>query len=428
MKAEIHGKFDPRSTLPGDRIEDTLTDAVFSTLSYLPPRILTAVLATAVPLLPLTPDEVGDALIEFWPSFPSGTEPDVVLTVGGWMIVIEAKYTSPFSTGEADIDHQLVGEWRDGLTDAKAKRLQGPVVIAVTDDPAQPADIEIARRAVADLPEFPERDPDHTETIEWISWQNLAKTIEEHVPGLSRQEHRMVEDLFDLMERRGVRRMFEPFNPEDYWMLTSANRVAAKRVFPAIATFNQELLEHLDGRMAWGGSQESIWSYRNYGLTSPTSWPMSYIMLPFWPITWPEREGTQACLYTLFNLNAPRLEVGWFQATRQHGDAKRNWVPFAANLALAINSFGEQHLAVLSTGDNYAMREEARNATDVDADWLAGNFARFSKIRVVRDIPIEDVVSTKVVADMLLEDMATIDSQPAIFESLTAAELLKPGG
>ena len=41
--AEIHGKLSRESTLAAERLEDTLTDAVFGALRYLPRKVLGAV-------------------------------------------------------------------------------------------------------------------------------------------------------------------------------------------------------------------------------------------------------------------------------------------------------------------------------------------------------------------------------------------------
>lgn len=429
MKAEVRGKVDPASTLPGDRMEDTLTDAVFSTLTYLPAEVFAAVLA---PLLPASanPVDLTEPLVQFWPSLPTGTEPDVVVTVDGWMVVFEAKYRSPFSTGPEATDHQLVREWADARPVAEAQQLHGPVVVAVTADPAQPPDIAHVRDCIAALPEFADADLAPGEAVRWVSWQQIAAVIESCLPTLAPHSQTLVEDLFDFLERRGVRRMFEPFNPEDYWLINSANRVAAKRVFPAIATFADELLSHLDGHMAWGGADQGIWNYRSLGRTSPSSWPFSYVMLPFWPTDWPPRVGTQAALIAMFNLREPRLEVGWLQSAKTISTARTHWGPLAGQLADAFDAFGPDHLVTLasaSVGD-YANRDEFRRADDRDAVWLEANLARYTTILVVRDVPIQDVVSTRAVADMLLDTKAAIDAHPAIFESLAAAGLLVSGG
>lgn len=426
MKAEVHGKVDPASTLPGDRMEDTLTDAVFSTLTYLPAEVFAAVLA---PLLPASahPLDLAEPLVQFWPSLPTGTEPDVVVTVDGWMVVFEAKYQSPFSTGSDPSDHQLVREWADARPVAHAQQLHGPVVVAVTADPAQPPDIAQAKDCIAASADFAGVDLDPGEAVRWMSWQHIATVIESHHPGLAPHEQTLVEDLFDLMERRGVRRMFEPFNPEDYWLINSANRVAAKRVFPAIAAFADELLSHLDGHMTWGGADQGIWNYRSLGRTSPSSWPFSYVMLPFWPTDWPKRIGTQAALVAMFNLREPRLEVGWFQSAKTISTAKTHWAPLADRLAEAFSTLGPDHLVTLASASigDYANRDEFRQADARDAVWLEANLAKYTTLMAVRDIPVQDVVSSRAVADMLLEDKTAIDTHPAIFESLTAAGLLE---
>lgn len=424
MKAEVHGKVDPASTLPGDRMEDTLTDAVFSTLTYLPAEVFAAVLSRVLPAS-VRPTDLTEPLVQFWPSFPSGTEPDVVVTVAGWMVVFEAKYQSPFSKGEEDADHQLVREWADARPVVHAQQLQGPVVVAVTADPAQPADINLARDCLCALPDFAEADLKPDEAVRWMSWQEIASVIESHHPDLASHEQTLVEDLFDFMERRGVRRMFEPFNPEDYWLITSANRVAEKRVLPAIATFAEELLGHLDGQMVWGGADQGIWHFRSLARSAASGWPLSYVMLPFWPVGWPTRTATQAALFAMFNLREPRLEVGWFQSAKYINTARTHWVPIADDLASSFSEFGDDHLVTLCAGD-YAHRDQFRRAADNDGPWLADNISKLLSLLVVRDIPIEDVVSSNAVADMLLEDKAAIDAHPVIFQSLADAGLLKP--
>ncbi len=54
---------------------------------------------------------------------------------------------------------------------------------------------------------------------------------------------------------------------------------------------------------------------------------------------------------------------------------------------------------------------------------VEANLAKYTTLMAVRDIPVQDVVSSRAVADMLLEDKTAIDTHPAIFESLTAAGL-----
>ncbi len=63
--------------------------------------------------------------------------------------------------------------------------------------------------------------------------------------------------------------------------------------------------------------------------------------------------------------------------------------------------------------------DRLRNAVRLEA-----NLAKYTTLMAVRDLPIQDLVSSRAVADMLLEDKAAIDTHPAIFESLTAAGLL----
>jgi hypothetical protein len=90
LHALLQGKLDPTVAEP-QRREDALTSTVFGTL----------VLVEAWELLGEwlqlpAPGGAPDAENEcwFWPHLPGGVEPDVVLRLGGTVVVVEAKYRS----------------------------------------------------------------------------------------------------------------------------------------------------------------------------------------------------------------------------------------------------------------------------------------------------------------------------------------------
>jgi hypothetical protein len=90
LHALLQGKLEPTVSEP-QRLEDVLTSTVFGTL----------VLVEAWELLGEwlrlpEPGDGPDAEYEcwFWPHLPGGVEPDVVLRLGGTVMVVEAKYRS----------------------------------------------------------------------------------------------------------------------------------------------------------------------------------------------------------------------------------------------------------------------------------------------------------------------------------------------
>ena len=66
MKAELAGKLSMASPSAQDRLEDTLTDAVFSALRYLPRQVLAEWLGSVLP--PSVTKHITDATVENWVS------------------------------------------------------------------------------------------------------------------------------------------------------------------------------------------------------------------------------------------------------------------------------------------------------------------------------------------------------------------------
>lgn len=187
MLAEIHGKLSLDRTTPADRLEDTLTDAVLGSLRYLPRHVLGAVLCEAFDTT-FSAAQLHEARLRFWPTFPDGTEPDVVVEVGGVMIIVEAKYESPFSQG------QLIREWRHGRRDALARQLSGPWLLAVTAHATEPAELEDARGELANDPAFEDAGLASSSAVRWISWQRIAKRLADEGPRLALHERELVDD------------------------------------------------------------------------------------------------------------------------------------------------------------------------------------------------------------------------------------------
>jgi hypothetical protein len=245
VRAELAGKLSMSSPSRQDRLEDTLTDGVFSALRYLPREVLARWLTSVLPaaMAPQRIDvAVNGARFEFWPTLPGGSEPDVMITVGSLLVIVEAKYHSPFGKGWGR--HQLAVEWEQGRRFATSSGLEGPVVVAITSHLVEPDDINSAR---AQLPivSLEAICVDATDAVVWCRWQSVAEAIEasdqaEWGPGDRAVAHYVLE----LMKRRGVRYMYEGFRTADWWLLAAAADAATERVYPTVAEFAKELTAH----------------------------------------------------------------------------------------------------------------------------------------------------------------------------------------
>ena len=70
--------------------------------------------------LPVSAEDAVKAEFRFWPSFTDGTQPDLVVIVGTYYLLIEAKYHSGFSEETLNCKkHQLVREIEGGAYEAK---------------------------------------------------------------------------------------------------------------------------------------------------------------------------------------------------------------------------------------------------------------------------------------------------------------------
>jgi hypothetical protein len=114
FRAELHGKL-PR---PARESEDVLTSAVFGYLEVAPREVLSLYLRRVLDL-PVSESDAEDALFQFWPTYPDGTEPDLVVEVGDYYLLVEAKLGSGFGVSSTDAEqNQLRREIRQGLSAA----------------------------------------------------------------------------------------------------------------------------------------------------------------------------------------------------------------------------------------------------------------------------------------------------------------------
>lgn len=182
---ELRGKL--ASSLLDD--EDLLTGQVFSLFYYgdrqrfLSPWLRSCGLA-------VTDTDAAQAQFEFWPQFADGTEPDLMIDVGAYLLVIEAKLRSDFGLDRQNDEHnQLRREIHYGRKEAEARH-RTFFLLTVTAEP---------------YPRSPRYDDiPAAERGNWIhrSWQSIADWLEQ-LP--QPRQTAMSRDLLALLWRRNLR-------------------------------------------------------------------------------------------------------------------------------------------------------------------------------------------------------------------------------
>ncbi|KRF35537.1 hypothetical protein [Terrabacter sp. Soil810] len=401
MLAEVHGKTDPESTLPGDRSEDLLTDAVFGTLRHLDPRHGLGPLLTILGVTP-KPDEWDHAEILMWPQIPMPRwpgrviEPDVIVVVGRHVVVFEAKLHSPFSTytgphASQDRDvHQVAVQYAAVRDWAQGRRLNDPVMVAVTADGQRPESLE---QAASDMTTITGR---LGLKVHWLPWHHIAAVLEAQL-GLRPHEARHRQDLLTFMDRRGVRRVFNRIRMEDYWLMAAAQRVAVDRLYPQLRDFFDELTSVLaeDG-VPWSQpAYKSMWlGGSSTAVTKPAEWSRSFVGAQYWPKDWPQRAsnkfGLSLALYVAFDFLNPAVEIGLTIPGPGSAAAQQGWAPFLADLATHLRHADDYDVA-LDAGD-IARPFRTISAADVDEPWLANAAAAMigtAHLRVRGRLPVD---------------------------------------
>ena len=189
--AELHGKFSPNE----ERKEDILTSNVFSFFKYAKREIF---LFQFLKLLNLDIDkkDLDEAEFVFWPSYEDGTEPDVVIVVGRYYLLFEAKFYSGFlGKGEDFSKHQVSREISGGKIEAKNLEKQFRF-IAIT--------------AHYSKQQFLFKNLDITpHEFQWINWHQVAllllQTLTENKT-LDIETFCFADDLYSLLINKNLRK------------------------------------------------------------------------------------------------------------------------------------------------------------------------------------------------------------------------------
>jgi hypothetical protein len=194
--AELHGKLSQRI----ERMEDILTSNVFSFFKYSTREIFLKGYLKKLGF-DVSDQEANEAEFIFWPHFEENTEPDLVIIVGNYYLLIEAKYFSDFG-GETDkTKAQLIREIEGGRLEAKnyGKDL---VLIAITADSYR-KDYKFEVIPSGFRPHFV-----------WTNWQTvssfLSNILEKDIK-IPKQEHDFALDLYNLLDKKNLRE-FQSFD------------------------------------------------------------------------------------------------------------------------------------------------------------------------------------------------------------------------
>jgi len=193
-QAELNGK------LPSGicRMEDILTSNVFSFFKYSNRSIFLKSFLNKEIKLNITDKEAELAEFIFWPILSKNTEPDLVIIVGDWYLLIEAKFNSDFGEETLTRASQLDRELDEGLLEANNLNKKFKLIAITADYYFKPE-------------KFNKINDDY---YVWTNWQKIATllfNIIESEIDLNLYERSFATDLYNLLidkklrEYRGIK-------------------------------------------------------------------------------------------------------------------------------------------------------------------------------------------------------------------------------
>jgi hypothetical protein len=188
--AEIHGKLSEEN----ENKEDILTSNVFSFFKY------TNRGAFFYPFLRLlgldvSIDDCKQAEFVFWPVYANGADPDLVILVGRYYLLVEDKHLSGFGQETPKLKHHLEREVKGGLPEANSLGREFKI-LAITADYYRPPEI------FDGIPIYLKND------AKWINWQSIGFLIYKILKiatNLPPETKLFASDLYDLFIKKNLR-------------------------------------------------------------------------------------------------------------------------------------------------------------------------------------------------------------------------------
>jgi len=188
--AELHGKLSSRV----ERMEDILTSNVFSFFKYSSRDIFLKNYLNKLGFN-ISNQEAEEAEFRFWPVFEDGTEPDLVIMVGNYYLLIEAKYFSEFSMETKKDKHQLLRELNVGKLEAKNYDKEFNLIAITADYYYKKDKFEV----------IPQKFHPH---FKWTNWQSISSFLDNILssnPNIKGPERDFSLDLYNLLDKKHLR-------------------------------------------------------------------------------------------------------------------------------------------------------------------------------------------------------------------------------
>jgi hypothetical protein len=188
--AELRGKLSPRVK----RMEDVLTSNVFSFFKYSSRDIFLKKYLNELGFN-VSDREAVEAEFRFWPVFEDGTEPDLVIIVGDYYLLIEAKYFSGFGEKTETTDDQLKREIKGGQLEAFNYGKEFYLIVITADYYFKEYKFKVIL-------------PDFQAYFKWTNWQLVSSFLDNILSSnlnIKGSERDFCLDLYNLLDKKHLR-------------------------------------------------------------------------------------------------------------------------------------------------------------------------------------------------------------------------------
>jgi hypothetical protein len=143
----------------------------------------------------VTVKDAEEAEFRFWPVFEDDTEPDLVIIVGKYYLLIEAKYFSGFGKKTETTDDQLIREIKGGQLEAKNYNKKFKL-ITIT------ADYYYKKEKFVVIPK------EFHPHFKWTNWQSVSSFLDNTLSSdqnIKGSERDFSMDLYNLLDKKHLR-------------------------------------------------------------------------------------------------------------------------------------------------------------------------------------------------------------------------------